>query len=198
MSRRVTTEDKQAKAAAEATTHGGLVALAGGPAIGWFWRDDWERCRKTKRFVGYVETGERIENRAIKDPNGIDLRWYGPGTVWRFDPSLAPPEPPSSQIDPIPPAYCACGERLLLPRVGRETCERCRLGVTTPALVWRPRGVVTAEVPEWFVEPAPDLAEPVELESAPEPASQPQEPPPASAVEIAGFVWRCVAYLYDR
>lgn len=206
MVRRAPAEDKQARAAKETAEHGGLVALLGGPWNGfWFWRDDVIRQREVPRFAGYVETGEQVENRSIKDPNGIDLRWYGLGAVWQFDPSLGPPKATSAQVNPIPLAYCACGECLLLP--GRDTCERCRLGVSPDScLIWRPHGEVPAEEPEWTAEPlanpvldSGDLIEP-QPDPEPAPVAQPQDStlPPPDPAEVADFVWRNVAYLYDR
>lgn len=205
MARRAPTDDKQAKAAKETAGHGGLVALVGGPENGfWYWRDEWDRHqRDSSRFVAYVETGDLLENRDTKDPHGVHLRWYGPGTVFRFDPSLVPPDCAAGKVDPIPLAYCACGERLLLP--GRETCERCRVGIPpSSCLIWRPFGEAPSETPAWFAEPIADpmldSGEPAELQPDPEPVviTQSQEPAPSDPAEVAAFVWRNVAHLYER
>lgn len=203
MARRAPTEDRQSRAASEADSHGGLVALTG-PEPGWYWRDEWDRWMAgSARFAGYVETSELAENRNITDPSGVNLRWYGKAVVFRFDPSRVPPNVPTPDAEPIPPRYCVCGERLLLPRIGRVSCERCRLGVTTPVIVWRPHGVahsgsdgVPVEVPTDLDDPG----DPAGLEPAPESVIQPQPPcpPPLSPDEVADFVWSHVAALYDR
>jgi hypothetical protein len=208
MARRAPTEDKQARATAEAATHGGVAAMQGGPWNGfWFWRDDWERAIAGK-LAGYVETADQVENKPIKDPHGVDLRWYGPGVVCRYDASLVPDAGPASDVPPIPRAYCACGEQLFLP--GRDTCERCRLGIPPGScLVWRPHGVVPAEPPVWFAEPTTEPSADSALADGELDALTPElgsatatlsrEPTPSSdPAEVADFVWSCVAHLYDR
>lgn len=212
MARRPASEDKQARAAAEAAGHGGVVCLADGPwaGVGW-WRDEWQRQQSFALYAGYVETGEKRENKPIKDPNGVDLRWYGPGVVFRFDPALVSPAKPFVAAEPPVPVYCSCGERLLMLQSDHKICERCRLGLTD-AVVWRPFGVVPEEVTPWFSEqPAGDLTDSVEPADLPdrhvtaEPPASPSasvEQVPAAvapdATEVADFVWSCLAHLYDR
>lgn len=207
-------DNRQARAAEEARLHGGLVALMGSlPAKGeklgrhgpadehWWFRDEYlaqpldSWCRH-----GYVETAEVAENLSLS-VNGVNLRWYGPATVWRFDPSLVPPaavvgvEQPRWLADP---QFCTCGERLLLVGEGRTTCERCRLGTVGPVVVWtreHPR-----ELDEWLELPPLDDA-PEVAETVPEPPvvlpAQPQRPT-LSAEEVGSWVWQQVAHLYDR
>lgn len=200
MARRGSVVDKSATMQAEAASHGGLVALSGGPAgQQWHWRDEWLAYPAHHwRRPGYVETTELVTN---PQP---ECRGYGQATVWKYDRSLVPPETAAPDVEPIPPAYCACGERLLLRPHGRQGCERCRLGVTTPASVWRPHGVAPSGPIEPPAEVVPDLVEldeSTERESAPELVSQPQSTSalsPPNPAEVADFAWRNIAHLYDR
>lgn len=110
---------------------------------------------------------------------------------------LAAPAGHSRVVATPEPRYCACGERLLLVRPDRDTCERCRLGATT-ATVWRPSGIAaTKDVGE--SDPALDATDQVEPESVVIAAAQHEPAPPLpSHDEVADFVWRHVAHLYDR
>lgn len=217
MARKTKESENKAKAAAmaaEAESHGGLVALAGGPWGGyWSWADQYEAELPTSsRRLGYVATDEWIENPA-QWWNGVNLRWYGRGRVHRFDGSAVPPAQP-----PVPttawrdaPRLCGCGEHLLL--ASRERCERCRLGMATER-VWgyeqeaalaaareserleRIRGEeqARADLLGLVSLDAGDAIEPVEQPAAAAPPSAPRYTPE----EVANFVWRHLAPLYDR
>lgn len=207
-------DDRRARAAEEARSHGGLVALRGslsgtrGPSDGhWHWRDEYLNADPTCWYrAGYVETAELAENLNLV-VNGVNLRWYGLGVVWRFDPSLVES---AALVDPTVPLWksrptsCACGERLLLLAEGRTQCERCRLGTTGPVLLWSTTLSRTEDdLDVWPEIPLPDadleseLAEPAVSPEPPVPLEPPGPPAPTSA-EVADWVWQRLAPLYDR
>lgn len=79
------TKPDDQRLAAEALEHGGLVALAGGPASCQWHFKDWYLTQDPEcwRRAGYVETRELVENPVP------ELRGYGMGVVWRFDSTVA-------------------------------------------------------------------------------------------------------------
>jgi hypothetical protein len=119
---------------AEAESHGGLVALQGGPAHAcWLLRDQFlGQPEAAWNRDGYVETRETVQN------PGPELRGYGPATVWRFDPeAVSARQSAAGQADPLPVQLCGCGDRLLLLAPGRVLCERCRIERGLPHGWWR-------------------------------------------------------------
>lgn len=198
-------DDRQARAAEEARSHGGLVALKGslsgirGPADGhWRWRDEFDQADPRWWFrAGYVETAELAENLNLV-VNGVNLRWYGPATVWRFDPSLVPPATVTDAEQPrwlTDPQFCACGERLFLIAEGRTQCERCRIGTSGPVLLWSTTLSRTDDEPDdWPEIPPPDA----DMELEPVTPLESPAPPPPTAEEAADWIWQQVAHLYDR
>lgn len=211
MARRTTKtagDSPESQASKLASEHGGLVALRGssadqrGPADGhWFWHDEYLQADPTWWYrAGYVETAELAENRNLV-VNGVNLRWYGPAAVWRFDPSRVTPRVVSSPGEPLwksAPTFCTCGERLLLIAEGRTRCERCRVGAAVPVLPWSTTLSRTEDALDvWPEIPPPDAdlePEPTVLAVLPEPPA----PPPPTTAEVADWVWRQIAHLYDR
>ena len=186
------------------------IALSGGPAHGhWYLLDWWESQPAGSHYrAGYVKTAEKVENPEKK------LRTYGLATVYRFDSDQVPTVAKAEQLAPEPwwkanPVHCDCGNRLLLP--DRECCERCRLGL--PAGDHWPydtRQLGHNDAAWWdqigSFEPAPDAPEAMDQVPEGEDTGEavPVTPAPTpgavrhSPVEVAAFVWSCVAHLYDR
>lgn len=227
MAKRAATADRgrSPRATDDAPSHRGLVALEGGPAAGrWYWRD-WYLSEPAAswRRDGYRETSELTDNPAK------NLRAHGRAVVWRFDPDRRALAGAPRMIE-LPawkttPAYCGCGERLLIdPDRGR--CERCRLSQPTTAVwLYDGHGAMLASREEQRVEQfrvvvaerlraagvasevadLPDVEPDDSFEDEPEhavplhplPVSRPVQPE-LSADDIAAYAWLHLAPLYDR
>lgn len=195
---------RKLKAATLAGEHGGLIALRGsldgkrGRADGhWYWRDEYLAADPSWWYrAGYVETAETVENLNLV-VNGVNLRWYGPGVIWRFDPSLVLAPGGIGVFVPLwqsQPTFCSCGERLFLIAEGRVRCERCRLGVAGPVLLWSATLSRVAHEPDDWSEIFPPSTD---LDQEPIRPPEPLAAPPPTADEVDDWVWRQVAHLYD-